>query len=266
MFKQRLLTVLLLVPIVLLAIYYGNFWFLCGVLLLLVAIGGWEWLQLISIHTLLNKFYFMSALLLLAGFCIFSLSYYWFISGLMLWVLIFIALLTFPTSQAIWGHRILVGGACLLLLPLFASTMIIVYEHTEGRDLLVYLLCIVWAADTGAYLTGKWFGHHKLIPLISPGKTVEGTLGGFLLAMVVASIGYFYFKPESWSIWYSVAAATTFISMVGDLFISMLKRRSQLKDTGRIFPGHGGVLDRIDSLIAAAPLFYYGLSFVELGL
>lgn len=264
MFRQRLLTFLVLVPLVLLAIYYANMWAFGSVVLLFVVVGGWEWTQLVPINSLMSKFLFILALLLVVGYSMHEL-HYWLICGLVLWVLNLLAVLTFPASQTFWGHRVLVGGSCLLLLPLFANSMIAIFQHTQGRQLITYILCLVWATDTGAYLAGKYWGCNKLIPRVSPGKTVEGTLGGFLLAMLVAIIGYYYFKPHSAVIWYAVAVGTALISMLGDLFISMLKRRSKLKDTGHLFPGHGGVLDRIDSLIAALPLFYYGLPFVVIG-
>ncbi len=264
MFRQRLLTVLVLIPLVLLAIYYTNVWLLGAVVSVLVVIGGWEWLQLIPINALINKLVFMMALLLFVGLCIYRLDD-WLLSGLLLWGFILIAVLTFPASESYWGYRTLVGGACLLLLPLSVSTFVSIYQHPQGKDLIVYLLCIVWATDIGAYLAGKLWGRHKLIPTVSPGKSVEGAMGGFVLAFVVAVVGYFYFNIQAALIWFLVAVSTILISMLGDLFISMLKRRSKIKDTGNIFPGHGGVLDRIDSLIAALPIFYYGLSFVLIG-
>lgn len=261
MFKQRLITAVILVFLVLLAIYYANIWVLRGVVLLLALASAWEWTQLIPVNWFLNKVIFAAVLLLAVG-----LNHYWFdvwlYAGLILWIGIFFAVLMFPASQGVWGYRTIVAGACLLLLPLFANSLAAIYEHVQGKSLIVYLLCIVWATDIGAYLAGKLFGGHKLIPHVSPGKTVEGALGGFLMAIIVAVVGCFYFKPHSAVIWYLVAMATILISMLGDLFISMLKRRTKLKDTGRIFPGHGGVLDRLDSLIAAAPLFYYGLPFL----
>jgi len=140
------------------------------------------------------------------------------------------------------------------------------HQRSHGSDLIVYLLCLVWAADIGAYLAGKCWGRHKLIPRVSPGKTVEGMMGGFLLTMLVAFVAYWYFRPVYSFLWFVIAAGIMLISLLGDLFISMLKRRRNLKDTGQIFPGHGGVLDRLDSLIAALPLFYLGLHFMLPGL
>ncbi len=261
MFKARLLTSLVLVPLVLCLIYYANLWVLMAVILLLVVLGGWEWLQLVPVKRLVTKFIFILVLLLLVYASVHWLNE-WLMGGLVAWGMILLAVLTYPASETLWGYRFIVMGACLLLLPLFASSIAAIYQHEQGKDFIVYVLCLVWSADTGAYLAGKCWGRHKLIPLVSPGKTVEGALGGFFLVMGVATIGYLYFKPESIGFWYAIAVGTALISMLGDLFISMLKRRSKLKDTGHIFPGHGGVLDRLDSLIAAAPLFYCGLSFL----
>ncbi len=263
MFKQRFITAIILVPLVLLAIYYANIWILRAVVLLLTLACAWEWTQLIPINRLVSRIFFTVLLLVVV-----ELGGYWFdawlLCGLVAWVGILLAVLMFPASQRFWGHRIVVGGACLLLLPVFANSIAAIYEHAQGKSLIVYLLFLVWATDIGAYLAGKRFGGHKLIPRVSPGKTVEGALGGFLMAMVIAIIGNFYFNPRDMVIWYALAVAVILISMLGDLSISMLKRRSKLKDTGRIFPGHGGVLDRLDSLIAAAPLFYYGLPFLAI--
>ncbi len=264
MFRQRLLTTLVLVPLVLMALYYANPWMLGAVLLSIIVAGGWEWMQLIPVVRLSHKIIFLSVLLLAVWACAYWLDY-WLAAGLVLWGFIFIAVLTFPASQMVWGHPVIVGGACLLLLPLLGSVMVAVYLYPQGKDLVVYLLSLVWAADIGAYLTGKWCGRHKLIPQVSPGKTVEGALGGLLTALLVAFFAYLYFQPANVIIWFVTATATILISMLGDLFISMLKRRSQLKDTGHIFPGHGGVLDRLDSMIAALPIFYIGMRFMPAG-
>ncbi len=261
MFKQRLLTTLVLVPLILIAIYYGNLWVIRALVLLLVVMAGVEWMQLIPLQTFVAKLVYLTVLLLFVGLSLYG-SYDGLMVDLGLWLLILFAVLLFPTSEAYWGFRIVVGGAALIILPVFASTMLAIYQHDSGKHLIVYLLCLVWATDIGAYLAGNGWGHHKLIPLVSPGKTIEGAMGGLLLAMFVAFIGSLCLHPESLTKWYWVSFSVALISMLGDLFISMLKRRSKLKDTGHIFPGHGGILDRIDSLIAAAPLFYAGLVFV----
>lgn len=263
MFRQRLLTALVLIPIVLLAIFYANMWLLSAIILILVAAGGWEWSQLIPLHFIFYKILFIVVLLFTASSSLYWLNDNWLLIGLAFWALILVAIVTFPASQAFWGHRIIVGGSCLFLFSLFLGSLAFIYQYHHGRELIIYMLFLVWAADTGAYLAGKRWGQKKLIPVISPGKTIEGSLGGFILGMLVAFIACFYFKPTSMMIWYATAAGTILISMVGDLFISMLKRRCKLKDTGNLFPGHGGVLDRIDSWIAAAPAFYYGLSFLK---
>jgi len=256
MFKQRLLTTLVLVPLVLMAIYFASVLVLGALVLLLTAVLGWEWLQLIPVKLGVNKALFIAVLLLLVWPAVHWLNY-WLLADLVFWGLILIAVLTYPASQAVWGHRVIVGGACLLLLPLVASAISSLYQQMHGKDLIVYLLCLIWATDIGAYLTGKQWGRCKLIPAVSPGKTIEGSLGGIVSAMLVAGVGYVYFKPEHLIVWFVVAALTALISILGDLFISMLKRRCQIKDTGQIIPGHGGVLDRLDSLIAALPLFYF---------
>jgi len=256
MFRQRLLTTLILVPLVLLGIYYGNMWMLSSIVLALMVAMGWEWLSLIPITHLTAKCFFMLGLLICLVPSIHFLHAYLLMS-FVIWSGILVAVLTFPKSQSLWGHRLVVGAACFLILPTFLSSLDALLQHRHGRDLLVYLLFLVWATDIGAYLVGKQWGRHKLIPSVSPGKTWEGSLGGVMMAMLVALGGYVYFHPQSiWS-WFAKALLIIFISMLGDLFISMLKRRCHLKDTGQLLPGHGGILDRLDSLIAALPFFYF---------
>jgi phosphatidate cytidylyltransferase len=265
MFKQRLLTALILVPLVLLALYYSRLIFLQIGLVIISLAMGIEWLQLIPIKRTVNQCLFV---LVLAGFVVLSLigldpywTQIWLVVGLVLWGFILLAVVTFPVSQTYWGYSFVIGGACFILVPLFAKAFNLIYSQAQGQDLVVYLLLIVWATDIGAYLAGKQWGRHKLIPNVSPGKTIEGAAGGIILAILVAILGYIYFKPGHVGRWFAVTLATILIAMLGDLFISMLKRRSHIKDTGAIFPGHGGVLDRLDSLLAALPLFYCGLHF-----
>lgn len=260
MFRQRLITSLILAPLVLLAIFYLNPAIQVGIVFFAVLISGWEWTQLIPFSQRVLQSLFIVALSLTMILCHYWFDY-WLFAGLLTWIFILLAVVTFPASIAIWGYPVVVALAGLILLSLFANALAAVYQQSQGKGLIVYILCIVWAADTGAYLIGKASGRHKLIPLVSPGKTIEGTVGGIVLAMLVAAAGYFYFEPINGRVWFCLAIFTVLISILGDLSISILKRRSKVKDTGNIFPGHGGMLDRFDSMIAAVPLFYCGLQF-----
>ena len=262
MFKQRLLTTLILVPLVLLAIYYAPSWILAAILLFLLVACGFEWAKLIPIQCMAKKIAYVVGLMVMVwlnSHGVFS----WLMIGMFAWVAVFIAVVTFPKSQTFWGSSIVVGLGGLLFLPLFFSAFVGIYQLRHGDDLIVYIMCLVWAADIGAYLVGKSLGRVKLIPNVSPGKTMEGSLGGVLLAMLVSIVGYYIFHPITLLPWFVLAFMTALISILGDLLISMLKRRCDLKDSGQLIPGHGGILDRLDSSIAALPFFYFGLMFLE---
>lgn len=265
MFMQRLITSLILVPLVLLTIFFAPTWFLTAVIVVIFLACGKEALRLIPIEMLPVQAGFLILMFGALWLCGYLFSY-WLTVGLVLWGLNCIAILCFPASQRYWGYPIIVSCVFLILLPLFIQSLIHVYNVPQGKSLVVYLLFLIWASDIGAYLAGKRWGKHKLIPQVSPGKSWEGALGGYVLAMLIAGIGFYYFTPYSIYIWFGLALLTVTISIFGDLFISILKRRCHLKDTGTIIPGHGGILDRLDSLIAALPIFYFGLTFIPLGI
>lgn len=264
MFKQRLLAALVLIPLVLAIIYYSNQLVFVLIALLLVAACSYEWLQLIPAKDTAPVAAF-ALLMVAACYAVTVLPMIWLYVGLALWAVILVLVQQYPGSQTLWGRNWLVALFALLLLPLFGQSLVNIVASMRGKELLVYLLCLVWAADTGAYLAGKQWGRHKLIPAVSPGKTMEGVAGGLVLAALVALVGYACFQPQYPVRWFALALATALISLLGDLFISMLKRRTGIKDTGRLIPGHGGVLDRLDSLVAAVPLFYFGLYFLNPG-
>jgi phosphatidate cytidylyltransferase len=177
------------------------------------------------------------------------------IAALLWWLIALGAVLTFPRP---FGLRWVAALGPVVLLP---SWLFLARTHgvaVHGHGLVMTLLAIVWAADVGAYAFGRWLGRSKLAPLVSPGKTWEGMAGGLLMAAVAAGIA-------AWLLGYAVTGfvvlgvATAAISVLGDLTQSMFKRNVGLKDSGKLLPGHGGVLDRIDSLTAAAPLYAGGL-------
>ena len=146
-------------------------------------------------------------------------------------------------------------------LALIPAWLILSYMHGSsayGPALSLSIFVIVWAADVGAYLVGRTIGRVKLAPEISPGKTWEGAIGGLIAATIAAAlVATLLGLPLA--VFVGVAAAATMLSVVGDLTVSMFKRYVGVKDSGRLLPGHGGILDRIDSLCAAVPLLYAGL-------
>ena len=156
----------------------------------------------------------------------------------------------------------LAGWICgaLVLIPAYIAIMSL---YSLQPALLLFVLIIVWVADIGAYFTGKRFGTVKLAPKISPGKTWEGVFGGLLAVAVLALVPAHWLEIEI-AVLLPFCLAVAIISIIGDLTVSMFKRNAGVKDSGRLFPGHGGVLDRIDSVTAAAPLFALGISWVGL--
>lgn len=183
-------------------------------------------------------------------------------AGCLTWVLMLLRLITFrPGHPPQFGYSIL-GFACSIASMTFAWVALAsIRDLPGGRWWILGLLLIVWAADIGGYFTGKKFGGRKLSPGISPSKTWSGFWGGFVLALVaiiVYTLALPYIQPSVITI-AVVAAVTMLASVGGDLFISLQKRTLGLKDTGNLLPGHGGLLDRFDSLVAAAPFFALGL-------
>lgn len=146
--------------------------------------------------------------------------------------------------------------AGLVLLPAFSLSILVIAEAPVGRGLLLYALFLVFAADTGAYFCGRRFGRRRLAPAVSGGKTWEGFVGGLASVAVFTLVGgaLLDVQAERWLPWLGIGLVAAALSVAGDLFISVLKREAGAKDSGRLLPGHGGLLDRMDSLLAALPV------------
>ena len=140
--------------------------------------------------------------------------------------------------------------------------MSIAFDPQHGAELLLFVLLLIWAADTGAYIAGKSLGKTKLAPKISPKKTWEGVIGGMLLALLVLFVGFYllHFSREQWLPLAILTVIIVAFSVVGDLTESIFKRLTGKKDSGRILPGHGGILDRIDGVLAVLPIALLGFS------
>jgi len=173
------------------------------------------------------------------------------------WFIAFIWTFLFPTPIPV-AIRWLAGA--LVLVPLFVAML---FLYRVSPQMLLFALLIVWVADVGAYFVGKQFGRVKLAPSISPGKTWEGVFGGLTMVAILTAT-WAHFTDMELAVMLPFCLAVGAMSVVGDLTVSMFKRTAGVKDSGKLFPGHGGVLDRVDSVSAAAPLFSLGLSWLGL--
>ena len=166
-----------------------------------------------------------------------------------------------PPSAAVSPLKLLAG---MLVIPAAMLAMNAVHSRYGGPEWLLYGLMLVWVADTGAYFGGKRFGRRKLAPAISPGKTREGLYGAIVTVAAYSLVAAYYFGLDIVATLYLLllALVLTLVSVAGDLYESVLKRERGVKDSGAILPGHGGILDRIDSVLAAMPVFMAGLALV----
>lgn len=151
----------------------------------------------------------------------------------------------------------------IVYIPLLLSFLIVIRSGPAGMIWIFFLLAVVFGGDTSALYVGTYFGKHKLYPAVSPGKTIEGSIGGLCANLVVGAIIKHYFMPQlPWHFTIVFLMAVGVAGQVGDLFESALKRSCRIKDSGGILPGHGGFLDRIDALLFAAPVAYFFQLFV----
>ena len=150
-----------------------------------------------------------------------------------------------------------------LYIPFLISHVLLLFRVPSGRQWILLLFFVVFSCDTGAYYVGHRWGRHKLWPTVSPGKTVEGAIGGLLSSVAVSLLVGTLLPLDAATVGFLLALGLVLalVGQVGDLMESMLKRVSQVKDAGGILPGHGGLLDRLDSLIFAFPAVYYGVVF-----
>lgn len=258
MLKQRIITAVLLAPLVLLTIWYGTslvFGLFSAFLVLMI---GFEWCQLAK-QNMLNSVIIASVLALITFFINYHHSVEIdavriLVASSILWLMAFIWIKKPEQGKQKSMIKYAFGIGVLLL---FGSALMSVHEILQyGPGLTLALFLLVWVADIGAYIAGKSFGKHKLAPQVSPGKTIEGMMGALILTAIFGYTVAHFLDQKIWPfmVFFPLIAA---ISVVGDLFASLLKRHASIKDSGFLLPGHGGFLDRFDSLIAAAP-FYYG--------
>lgn len=256
--KTRLLTAMVLLGLLLLLLWRGSPTVLVGVFGAVTLLAAWEWAGLCrSLHgarrwlllTVLGcAMVALNALPATGAALAFGVALLW-------WALALWLVARYPTLPG-WIDQALLQ-ALVIVVALAPAWLALVRLDQIGRGLLLLCLALVWAADSGAYVVGRALGKRKLCPQVSPGKTVEGALGGLLAAALVGLIGGFSLGLHGLALaaLIGLTAACAAVSVVGDLAESLFKRRAGVKDSSHLLPGHGGALDRVDALIAAAPLF-----------
>ena len=254
MIRQRLTTALVLAALLLLALFVVPVMWTTVLIGVFMGVGAWEWSRLAGLTGTGSRVMYLAALLLAHVGMIYVLQWV----GVAVWLLGLFWMLRFPVPIP-RAFSIASGLIALPLGWLFLSALVI----DRGPEWTLFLFLIVAGADVGAFFSGRAFGRNKLAPTVSPGKTWEGVAGGVTLAATVGLAGGIWFgvSPAGAA---AAGALVAGFSILGDLTVSMLKRDVGLKDSGRLFPGHGGVLDRIDSLLAALPLFMICFGWVSL--
>ena len=271
MLIQRLLAAIVLIPLVIILLFFTQLSVFAYIMIAVVGIAAWEWSQFLHITNKYSRLmfaFFIAVILALLYFMpisfelksklyniILSLSIIW-------WLVALYLVMSYPKTIHYWSNiAVKLFFAFFTLFPFFISVIAlrsIDYQSNcyTGAILLLYIFVLVWTTDTGAYFAGRTFGKRKLAPKVSPGKTVEGFIGGVSVALLISLVVYysnlFNLKLNAFFIssFFAILA-----SVLGDLTESMFKREAGIKDSGNLIPGHGGILDRIDSLTAAVPIF-----------
>ncbi|MDP8163139.1 phosphatidate cytidylyltransferase [Pasteurella skyensis] len=280
MLKQRILSALIMIPLALLGLFLLSPLPFFLALSVLVVLAMWEWAQFAGIKRSIGR---VIVALVTLGILLFpimagtySIKKADFLNdvttpllfvGVIWWLVALFLVIGYPKTARFWEKSIsakFIFGFCTLVPFLIAMPALRFYHYHstpyQGAFLLLYVLVLVWSADSGAYFFGRAFGKHKLAPKVSPKKSIEGVIGGLLTAGVVA-FAFFKFTPNDMYgnvdlvPFIVISVLTVAISILGDLTESMFKRQAGVKDSSNLIPGHGGILDRIDSLTAAVPFF-----------
>lgn len=274
MLRLRIITALCMLAVFLPALFFMPPMLFSIATVPLVLAAGWEWGRLAKIRSVAARVGY----LLLIVISLFVASYWLglpdtfdperaqqlLLVAVGVWAFIFLWIQGYPSSAILWSARPVLGLLGLILLAFTWIAIVTILDYESGQWLLLLAVVIIALADIGGFFAGKYFGKHKLAPIISPGKTWEGFAGGLVLEVIlVGSLVWFMFGNVSViGLWLLVISVALY-SVLGDLFVSMIKRHSGVKDSGQLLPGHGGVLDRIDGVMAGLPMFGLILPFTH---
>lgn len=270
MLKHRLLTAAVAAPLFIVAILFIPpvwFYLFSGIIVLGCA---WEWAKVSGVVSIQGRLGFTALLLVMMVTAVFLLVPFLFMLesvisvyvATVLWVLAFFVVFRYAKADFKLEYRFvkLIAGF-FLLLAFWYSANLLQTETALGFNALLLAFILIWSVDVGAYTVGRLWGRHKLIERVSPNKTWEGMIGGIGLCVIVALIfGFSLGWPWQQALGFAlVAFVVALFSVIGDLLESMLKRQANVKDSGNLLPGHGGLLDRFDSAMAALPIFLLGM-------
>ncbi len=260
------MTAAVLAPVAISAVLFLPTVLFAAVLAIIVGMGAWEWSKLAGISSRRMRRRYVGLVicsLLLIGLLL-NDRFLSFLLVLVLawWLVAATWVARYPASASAWMAAPWRGGGIglLILLPPWAALVALHGHGEQGPALVLLLFLLIWGADSGAYFAGRKWGKDKLAPQVSPGKSWQGLWGGMIAALLVAllfiSLSLVNIKYPVYFV--TICIVTILFSILGDLVESMFKRSAGVKDSGSVLPGHGGVLDRIDSLTAAAPVFVLG--------
>ncbi|KRG69037.1 phosphatidate cytidylyltransferase [Pseudoxanthomonas dokdonensis] len=266
--QVRVIAALIMAPAAIAAILLLPTPWLAALAAVVFLTGLWEWLKLAEIDDTLPRTVLLTSNLLLMVLLVWasagSMVLFQIVTliGVVWWLLalLWLRYFHFGSDHQTYARVFKLMAGTLAIVPAWAALCLIHASPDNGHRWLFVALAIVWAADSGAYFAGRTFGRHKLAPRISPNKTIEGLLGGLLAGLLVAVAGTYFAGSGTAQLpgVLLVAAFTVLASVVGDLFESLIKRHVGAKDSGNLIPGHGGILDRIDGVLAALPIFALG--------
>ncbi|MCZ6804665.1 MAG: CDP-archaeol synthase [Proteobacteria bacterium] len=269
MLKHRIVTAAILIPIVIAVIFLLDTKWFSIFLAVFVAIGAWEWAALCRLSEKFRFFYSLFIVLVLAGIYWVDNSFLYrsiILCGAVYWFFAIILILFYQNQRNLLPNAslVLMLIGMLLLIPMWSSLTLLKSFPDNGASLLMFLMLLIWGADTAAYFIGKKWGKRRLASRVSPGKTWEGTIAG-IIAGIVITLCYVIVSNKNISHGLALTGLsilTVTLSVFGDLMESLVKRVADQKDSGSLLPGHGGVMDRIDSLTAASPIFVFGVIYL----
>ena len=262
MLRNRVYTALLLAGLTAVTILWAPLWLFATIFALAASLAAYEWAAFAGWEAKRQRLFYAGGLLLCILLSI-TQREFWpgFIAILCAsWLIGFASIFLHPRMSAVYRTKVFVAVLGWLLLVCAWVSLVTLFESENGRLWLLWLFVLTTATDVGAFFCGRSFGRSPLAITISPGKTREGAGGGILLALMICATALYASGVQGVYAAIGFTVAMSVVSILGDLFESLLKRVSGVKDSGNILPGHGGLLDRIDSIIAVLPFLVWSVA------